>query len=225
MLELYNNGEEKTKKYIDLTKQNSYRLLRLINNLLDLNKIENNSFNLDKQNINIVELVKKLYDSIKPHTQNKNKILKFNSDMESKIIACDPYKIERAILNLLSNAIKFTDETDTITISVREQNENILITVEDTGIGINESDKEIIFEEFGQIDKSLARNHEGTGLGLSIVKSIIELHDGTVSLKSEDTKGSKFTIKLPNNILKDQEIDHNYKEEIDSIKLELSDIT
>ena len=225
MLELHHKDDDKSQKYINITKQNSYRLLRLINNLLDLSKIEDNSFNLNIQNIDIVDLVNNIKNSINPHINSENKYLRFQSNIDSKIIACDPYKIERAILNLLSNAVKFTNEGDTITVNIKEQKNSILISIVDTGIGIKENKQKIIFEEFGQIDKSLSRNHEGTGLGLPIVKSIIELHDGTISLKSQYKKGSKFTIKLPDKKINTENIEENYKNEIDLIKLEFSNIT
>ena len=226
MLELYNKEADKSQKYINITKQNSYRLLRLINNLLDLSKIEDNSFNLNLQNIDIIELLKNIKDSIKPHIKNEDKKIIFKTDIETKTIACDPYKLERAILNLISNAIKFTDVGDIITINLAEHENYLHISISDTGIGIKKNKQDIIFEEFGQVDKSLSRNHEGTGLGLPIVKSIVELHDGSISLESKYQEGSKFTIKLPDKKIEEEEVQNNYKNnEFDMIKLELSDIT
>lgn len=225
MMEMYNKDNQKMEEYIDITKQNSYRLMRIINNLLDLNKIENDSFNLNLENVDIIELSRNLKNSIKCHVKNENKDLVFKPYTDSKIIACDSYKIERALLNFLSNAIKFTNENDKISIII-EKNENYIdIIIKDTGIGMKEEKKDIIFEEFGQIDDSLSRNHEGTGLGLSISKSIIELHDGKIEMESQYRKGTTFTIKLPDKHLKNEKIKNNYQNEINLIKLELSDVT
>ncbi|MGM0438238.1 MAG: sensor histidine kinase [Bacillota bacterium] len=225
MMEMYNGDNEKMDEYINITKQNSYRLMRIINNLLDLNKIENDSFNLNIENIDIIELCRNLKNSIKCHAKSENKILEFKSYTDSKIISCDSYKIERALLNLLSNALKFTDENDKISIIIEKEENYVDIIIKDTGIGIKEEKKDIIFEEFGQIDDSLSRNHEGTGLGLSISKSIIELHDGKIEMKSKYKKGTEFKIKLPDKYLNDEEVVNNYHNEINLIKLELSDIT
>ena len=225
MMELYNEDNKKMSQYIDITKQNSYRLMRIINNLLDLNKIENESFNLNMENIDIVKLCKKLKDSIKCHAESQNKIVEFSSYTESKVIACDSYRIERALLNLLSNALKFTDENDKISIVIQKEKDYIDIIIKDTGIGMKEEKKDIIFEEFGQIDDSLSRNHEGTGLGLSISKSIIELHNGKIEMNSKHKEGTTFKIKLPDKSLENEEIMNNSQNEINLIKLELSDIT
>jgi len=225
MMEMYNDDNQKMDEYINITKQNSYRLMRIINNLLDLNKIENDSFNLNLENVDIIELSRNLKNSIKCHVKNENKELIFKTYTDSKIIACDSYKIERALLNLLSNAIKFTDENDIISIIIEKEENYVDIIIKDTGIGMKEKKKDIIFEEFGQIDDSLSRNHEGTGLGLSISKSIIELHDGEIEMDSQYKKGTTFKIKLPDKHLENEEIKNNYQNEINLIKLELSDVT
>ena len=225
MMEMYNEDNEKMDKYINITKQNSYRLMRIINNLLDLNKIENDSFNLNIENIDIIQLARNLKNSIKCHAKSENKTIEFKSYAKSKIIACDSYRIERALLNLLSNALKFTDENDKISIIIDKEEEYVNIIIKDTGIGIKEDKKDIIFEEFGQIDDSLSRNHEGTGLGLSISKSIIELHKGKIEMNSEYQKGTEFKVKLPDKHLENEEVVNNYHNEINLIKLELSDIT
>lgn len=101
------------------------------------------------------------------------------------------------MLNLFSNAIKFTDKGDKISMYLSDEGDNISISVKDTGIGIPKDKQEIIFERFGQVDKSFTRNNEGSGIGLSLVNLIIERHDGEIDLHSEYGSGSEFIIKLP----------------------------
>jgi len=188
-------------KYIDSITQNSYRLSKLINNLVDLSKIEAGFFDLNLSNNNIVEVVEKLVMSVTNFTDSKGLNIIFDTDTEEKIIACDSQKIERMVLNLISNAIKFSDEGDEILVDVKDKDEFVEISVKDNGIGIKHKYLDIIFDRFKQVDKSLSRNAEGTGIGLSLVKSIVELHGGSIHVESEFGRGSKFTAILPSNKL------------------------
>nr|WP_243278164.1 AAA family ATPase [Clostridium yunnanense] len=206
MLNLYRNTNvstvinEKLDKYANIIKQNNYRLLKLVNNIVDITKISSNSFDLNLQKYNIVDIIRIITYSVSDYVENKNRILEFNSDIKSKVIICDPFSIERIILNLLSNAIKFTDEGDKITVSIYDRKDTIVIEVVDTGIGIPKNKQEMIFERFRQVDKSFSRNSEGSGIGLTIVKLLVELHQGEISVESELGKSTKFTIKLPVNL-------------------------
>ena len=166
-------------KYIESIKQNSYRLSKIINNIVDLSKIEAGFFKLNLSNNNIVEVVEEIVMSVTNFTESKGLNIIFDTDIEEKIIACDPEKIERIVLNLISNAIKFSDEGDEIFVDIKDKNEFVEISVRDNGIGIEEKNLDMIFDRFKQVDKSLSRNAEGTGIGLSLVKSIVELHGGT----------------------------------------------
>jgi len=186
-------------KYIESIKQNSYRLSKLINNIVDLSKIQAGFFKLNLSNNNIVEVVEEIVMSVTNFTESKGINIIFDTDIEEKNIACDLEKIERMVLNLISNAIKFTDEGGEIFVDVKDKNEFVEISVKDNGIGIEKNHLDIIFDRFKQVDKSLSRNTEGTGIGLSLVKSIIELHGGSTYAKSEVGKGSKFTVMLPSN--------------------------
>lgn len=216
-------------RYIRLIKQNSYRLLRLVNNIIDLTKIDSNTFELNIANVDIVKIMKEIIDSTSDYVENKNRNFTFNCHIDKRVIACDPFNIERIMLNLISNAVKFTDENDYIIIEIDEDKmeEHIIITVEDTGIGIKKEKLNMIFEQFRQVDESFTRNNEGSGIGLSIVKSIVELHDGDILVESEFGEGTKFTISLPiktvedEDELEDQEINSNL---IDKISVEFSDI-
>ena len=213
-------------KYIGSTKQNCYRLSKLINNIVDLAKIEAGFFKLNLSNNNIVEVVEQMVTSVTAFTDSENLSIIFDTNVEEKIIACDSEKIERIVLNLISNAIKFSNVGDEVFVQVKDRNEFVEISVKDNGIGIEKEDLDIIFNRFKQVDKSLSRNAEGTGIGLSLVKSIAELHGGSVHVKSEVGKGSKFTIKLPSKNVSHENMiyNNNMKNGNESIKVELSDV-
>ncbi|SJZ90004.1 sensor histidine kinase [Selenihalanaerobacter shriftii] len=222
-----NNDIDEYKTYTNTIKQNSYRLLKLVNNLIDINKINFKAFNLNLQNYDIVNLIRDITDSIKSYAEDNNRELQFNSDIEERIIACDPFNIERIMLNLLSNAIKFTNKDDEIIVHIYEKKEKIIISVEDTGIGIPEEKQEIIFKRFGQVDTSFTRNSEGSGIGLSLVKKLVEMHEGEIGFKSKYGKGSEFIIKLPIKILekdikfKNREVEYDF---INKVNVEFPDI-
>jgi len=184
-------------KYTKIMKQNCYRLLRLVNNLIDITKIDSGYLDINKINSNIICLVEDITISVADYIENKGLSLIFDTEVEEKIIACDPEKIERIILNLLSNAVKFTPCGGNIMVNIEDGIENVCIRVKDTGRGIPADKLNSIFERFIQVDKSLARDHEGSGIGLSIVKYLVELHGGTISVKSKEGYGTEFIIYIP----------------------------
>ncbi|MDP4092141.1 MAG: MASE3 domain-containing protein [Bacillota bacterium] len=194
-------NENKLKKHFNIIHHNCSRLLRLVNNLIDLTKIDAGYLEPSIQNYNIIEIIEDAALSVAQFIETKGINLIFDTEIEEKYIACDPEKIERVILNLLSNATKFTDPGGTISINIRDKDSRIELTVTDTGIGIPPDKQEVIFERFRQVDQSLTRNHEGSGIGLSLVKSLVEMHNGKISLKSEFGKGSCFTVELPVRIM------------------------
>lgn len=185
------------RKSIRTIKQNCYRFTKLINNIVDLSKIDSGFFKLDLSNENIVNIVENIVQSIAEYIKGKGMNVVFDTNIEEKIIACDPGKIERVLLNLISNAIKFSNPQGTIAVSVSDLADQVEIAVRDTGIGIEEKYLKSIFERFCQVDKTLTRNAEGSGIGLSLVKSIVEMHGGGVSVESKVGKGSTFKVRLP----------------------------
>jgi len=213
-------------KYIESIKQNSYRLSKLINNIVDLSKIEAGFFKLNLSNNNIVKVVEEIVMSVTTLTDSKGLNVIFDTDIEEKIIACDTDKIERIVLNLISNAIKFSDAGDEIFVDIKDKNKFVEISVKDNGIGIEEKYLDMIFDRFKQVDKSLSRNTEGTGVGLSLVKSIVELHGGSIYAESEFGKGSKFTLVLPSRKVFHENMlySSNVRSENEIIRVELSDI-
>ncbi|MBZ9689528.1 HAMP domain-containing histidine kinase [Clostridium estertheticum] len=216
-------------KYIKTIKQNCYRLIRLIGNLIDITKMDAGYFQVDLQNEDIVKVVEDITLSVAEYIENKNINLIFDTEFEEKIIACDLEKIERIMLNLLSNAVKFTPEKGDIFVNIYECDCNIFISVKDTGIGIPEHLQDAIFERFIQADKSTSRNREGSGIGLSLVKSLANLHCGSISLNSKYGSGSEFILKLPSRTI---DIEGKYdtnnncinNEFVEKINIEFSDI-
>jgi signal transduction histidine kinase len=216
-------------KYFSIMRQNCYRLTRLINNIIDINKIELGFFVLHLKNNDIVKLVEDITLSVVEYANLKKISIVFDTDIEEKIILCDSEKIERIVLNLLSNAIKFTEEGGFIKVGVCNGSEYIIISVKDNGIGIPQNMIEKIFYPFIQVDSSLRRNAEGSGMGLSIVKSLVEMHSGSITVKSELAVGSEFIIKIPVNTDEEQSnLDRENKSILsnldESIKIELSDL-
>ncbi|MDR5659656.1 PAS domain S-box protein [Serpentinicella sp. ANB-PHB4] len=192
-----NPNYPKYKKTAERMKRNCFRLLRLVNNLIDITRIDSGFYNVELENYDIVTLIKNIVTSVEDYVHNQNIKLRFHSSLEHGVVACDPEKIERILLNLLSNAIKFTDSGGSIEVSIDSDHKDIVIKVKDSGRGIPEEKKESIFERFVQVDKSLTRNHEGSGIGLSLVKALVEMHGGSVEVESTFKKGSAFIIRLP----------------------------
>jgi len=224
-----NDKERKFKKYSKIMKQNCYRQLRLVNNMIDITKLDAGFFELNLQNCDIVNVVESVTMSVAEYIKSKSIELIFDTDIEECIISCDPEKIERVILNLLSNSIKFTKPGGSMIVNMHDKGENIIISIKDTGIGIPNDKLGIIFDRFRQVDKSLARKQEGSGIGLSIVKSLVELHKGTISVVSQYGKGTGFTIMLPVTVLsKENHICEAFETEsqqrIEKIHIEFSDI-
>jgi len=222
-------NEDKVNKYYHIMKQNCYRLLRLVNNLIDITKMEAEYFKLYLKNENIIAIIEDITLSVTDYAKNKGLEITFDTDIEEKILACEADKIERIILNLLSNAIKFTPAGGNILVSIEDKDSSITVSVKDTGTGIPLDNQLSIFKRFIQVDKSLSRHREGSGVGLSLVKSLVELHKGTIKLISEYGKGSEFIMEFPINILPPNEntiLDENLakKTSIEMINIEFSDI-
>lgn len=192
---VFKNEELIEKAYY--VKQNGYRLLRLINNLIDVTKIDSGFFHLQLETKNIVEVIEDITLSIGEYMKQKGINLIFDTNEEELYISIDTDKIERIMLNLLSNAIKFTPENGTILVTVNCSDDLVKVSVKDDGIGIPRAMQKEIFNRFTQVDSSLHRNKQGSGIGLSLVKSLVELHKGKIYVESLEGKGSTFTFELP----------------------------
>lgn len=216
----------KLNKYNGISKQNSYRLLRLINNLIDLNKIEGNHMMLRLNNSDIISTIEDITLSVAEYARMKQLELIFDTELEEKVMAFDTDKIERIMLNLISNAIKFTNPGGLIEVSIFERKDKILISVKDSGIGIPIDMQECVFNHFVQVDSTLQRKVEGSGIGLSIVKSLVELHGGSICVNSDYIDGCEFIIELPITLVeyKDAKQDLTSITNEEKINIELSDI-
>ncbi len=221
-----NAGNEALLRYNKIMKQNCYRLLKLINNLIDIAKIESGFFDLNIRNQNIVAIVEETTLSTVEYAKAKGIRLIFDTEIEEKIVACDAEKIERIILNLLSNAIKYTKVNGIIQVRICEKDDCILISVKDSGIGIPSEMSNEIFKIFRQVDPSFKRNNEGSGIGLFIVKTIVDLHGGKLKINSKEGEGSEFVIEIPTRFLSedDKEEGYTYEHNKEKSTIEFSNI-
>ncbi len=180
---------------------NGKNLLELINDILDLSKIEAGGLKLVPEKFDIARLVKVSTDELRILAERKNLTINIDIDIQNTIVFHDPTRVRQVIVNLLSNAIKFTD-TGKIDINVNEiSNECLIISVRDTGIGIEAGKLEHIFEPFRQGNQTNSRRHQGTGLGLAIADSLMKMMKGSISVESELGKGSEFRLELPRSLL------------------------
>lgn len=226
-IELDNITQENNTRYTKTLKQNSYRLLRLVNNLIDISRIDIGYYKLQLSNNNIIKIIEDITLSVAEYVQDKNINLLFDTEVEEVILACDPDKIERVILNLLSNSIKYTDNGGNIYVYLKKVDNQVIVSVKDSGVGIPKDKLNLIFERFGQANNILSRRCEGSGIGLSLVKSIIEMHGGNISVVSELGKGSEFIFNLPINILEEENVIvdcDNSDYHIEKCNIEFSDI-
>ena len=194
----HNYKDDKNIKYIEIIKRNSFKMLKLINNLIDSNKIKNNYYKLNKKNIDIVPMIENTISCIEKFASERNINLIFDTNEEECIMAIDPEAIDRVIMNLLSNAIKFSNENSNIYINLVVKDKEIELSFKDEGCGISEEEKERIFDRFYQGKNN--DNIEGSGIGLNLCMLFVKAHDGKIFLESEINKGSIFTVILPRKI-------------------------
>jgi signal transduction histidine kinase len=185
------------KERLEKIDKHSNSLVHLINNLLDIARIESGKIQMEMKDISIKELLDSVVDIITPQVKEKNISIKITSDIKFDRIKADQNQMERVLLNLLSNAVKFTPEKGKVTIDIKDKNENMQFSIEDTGIGIPPQDISKVFQEFFRADNALDQKIKGSGLGLSLVKKIIEAHNGKIWFNSELGKGTRFIFTLP----------------------------
>jgi len=196
LIESDKDVNEQVKNWAKIGLRNAERLMHLVNDILDVSRLDTDTMRFNMEKCNLKELFKDAIEDIKPDIESKN--LKFIEEIPENIpkIVCDKYRLLQVLKNLLVNAIKFTDY-GSITVGAEEKQKHLLIYVEDTGIGISSSETKKIFTKFYQAYTGEDRKNEGTGLGLFICKEIIKKHNGEIWAESNVGKGSKFIIKLP----------------------------
>lgn len=189
--------KEKISHHMKIMDKNCNRLINLIDNIIYTSKIESGSYKLNMKKHDIVYLVEEVALSMKDYIDEKGIELIIEPEIEEKVIECDGLEIERTIINLISNAVKFTKPNGKIEVCIRDLGKYIEISVKDTGIGIDPKYHESIFDRFTQAYEDISEEYGGSGLGLTLSRQIIELHKGSISVKSELGIGSEFIIILP----------------------------
>ncbi|MFA7287944.1 MAG: two-component regulator propeller domain-containing protein [Melioribacteraceae bacterium] len=187
----------KTKKTLEMVHRNSKRLLQLINQLLDLSKLESGRMKLAVIKKDFVPFFKGIASSFDSLSQAREIDFKVVSSIDSLYTYFDPDKIQKIINNLVSNAIKFTPKGGEVICELFTEENRIIMKVSDTGIGIKEENRERIFDRFYQVDSSKIREHEGSGIGLALTKELVEIHKGKIKLLSNQSSGSIFIVSIP----------------------------
>ena len=190
--------DEKNRHYVDIIKRNTDRLINIVQDLLALSQLEERGTRLELEEVDLGDMIERTLKIFEHRMREKN--LKFDLKTENgfPLIKADPFKLEQVFVNLIDNAIKYTEHGE-ITLSLKQSGNQVMMELEDTGIGISEDHIPRIFERFYVTDKSRSKMLGGTGLGLSIVKHIVLLHNGTIDVKSTPNKGTTFSITLPIN--------------------------
>ncbi|MFA5269218.1 MAG: ATP-binding protein, partial [Methanoregula sp.] len=187
---------DEQKKQLGMVADSSDHLLSLINDVLDLSKIEAGQLKIAIEPVEIRPVLEKVVRTVKPLAEAKHLALELDVDPAVERVMGDSRRLEQVLLNLLSNSIKFTEQGH-IRITCRAGDDFVNISVADTGIGMKKEDMDKLFRPFTQIETGLTRKYEGTGLGLSISKRLVSLMGGTISVESEWGKGSTFSFTLP----------------------------
>jgi PAS domain S-box-containing protein len=184
-------------KYLSYISASGHHLLSLINNILDLSKIEAGKFDLYLENISIAILFAEVKELILPLASKKSITVNFLTDSTITEVCADRIRLKQILFNLLSNAIKFTPKDGKVDVFAELVSDRIKVSVKDTGIGISEENKKELFHPFAQLNSETNSRYEGTGLGLSLVKKFVELHNGQIWFESELGKGTTFIFELP----------------------------
>lgn len=192
-----NELPQKAEKYLNSIRQNSYRLLRLMNNILDLNRAEAGFLKTYSVKTEVVLLTKSIVDSVIVYARQKGLELHFTSRCKTIYAVLDQTKYERILLNLLSNAVKFTPQGKSIYVGVSSKNGKVYLRVRDEGVGIPQEKQKELFKRYSQVSNDLTRPSEGAGIGLSLVKQLVTSMKGEITLESCEGKGSTFIVELP----------------------------
>lgn len=184
----------KVKEHFKIMRKNCYRLLKAVNNIIDVAKLESKQYELNMKLINIVYLIEDVITYTVEYARDKNISIIFDTETEEEIVKCDPVEIERVILNIISNAIKYGKNQGNVWVNIFKIEKSIKITIKDDGIGIPKNKHKMVFEKFKRISKD---TKTGSGVGLSLSKLLIDMHGGTIELKSKEGNGSEFIITLP----------------------------
>ncbi|MFB0524120.1 MAG: sensor histidine kinase, partial [Phycisphaerae bacterium] len=188
---------EEQREVLATAMENVKRLGRIVDSLLNISRIESGKLDLQKTVVNICELIKDTVSDYKALAQEKGICLDCEVLQRSIDIYLDPDKTKEVLMNLISNSLKFTPENGWVKVSCREQEGEVLVSVQDSGVGIAKEDIPKLFDKFTQFGRKAGPGEKGTGLGLAIAKKLVEMHGGKIKVESEVGKGTTFAISLP----------------------------
>lgn len=220
----FDKKSDKSLEYLKLIRKNGLKMLRLMNNLIDTNKIENNYYILKKCNANIVAIVESTVETVEKYSKEKNIQIIFDTNEEECLMSIDSEVVDRILMNLLSNAIKFSYPNTNIFVTMTINEKEVQISVKDEGPGISLENQKSIFRRFYRIQNKKVEE-SGSGIGLDLVSQLVKIHDGKISLVTEEGKGCDFIVTLPIRYEADVEdrcIRSNSK--IEMLEIEFSDI-
>ncbi|MEM7726069.1 MAG: hybrid histidine kinase/response regulator HrmK [Cyanobacteria bacterium P01_A01_bin.45] len=206
----YDSSKERHQEYLRIIQSSGKHLLALINDILDLSKIEANQLEVRWEKVDVSQLCRNILALVKEKAANKGLTLRLEVDQKVGYVVADPLRLKQMLLNLLFNALKFTNE-GSVGLKVKSEAESIYFTVWDTGTGISPENQVELFQPYSQIPNTAVSRDEGTGLGLALTRKLAEIHGGRVEVESEIAQGSKFVIVLPLNPLSKTEVDEETK--------------
>jgi signal transduction histidine kinase len=216
---------EKQQRWLRNIQSSGEQLLNLINDILDLAKIEAGKMEIRPEEFSIRDICEGLLNMFRPLAEKKNIDLRLQVEPDIALLRQDPGKLQQILSNLLSNAIKFTPEGGRVLLKAESAPPYLILTVADTGVGIAPEEQELVFEKFRQAGNPLTREQSGTGLGLSIVRELSKLLGGEVTLQSELGRGSTFTVRLPLQISPETRLEFDLaRERIDLSKAQRVDV-
>jgi signal transduction histidine kinase len=194
---LFGEVNEKQEDYLKDIHSSGRHLLSLINDILDLSKVEAGRMELEPASFNLSDAFSNAITLVRERAQRHSIFLGLDVDSQLGDIVADQRKFKQILLNLLSNAVKFTPDGGRVDVIARRERNELVVAVKDTGIGIAPEDQDAVFEEFRQVGRNYTNKQEGTGLGLSLTRRFVELHGGRIWVESQPGKGSTFTFTLP----------------------------
>lgn len=218
--------KEKSNEYRKIIKRNSLKIIKLIDNLIDTTKLEGDNYHLNKTNLDIVNVVESIVDSIEVYANEKKINIIFDTNVEEFMINADLEAVDRIVMNLLSNAIKFSAVDEVIEVTVNAEENNVKISVKDNGIGIAEEEQKKIFNRFEQATNSKRVEGKGSGIGLDLVSYLVKSHGGKIQLNSKLNEGSEFIVTLPVGKLSEDKENHELmnRNKVEQLEIEFSDI-
>lgn len=189
--------DDDTRSLFGIMHANGMRLLKLINDLLDLVRLESGRLEVKREPMEMTTFIRGISSAAQQMADNKGIKLEMSVEPDFGAVMVDRDKLEKVVLNLVFNALKFTPKDGRVELRVAKEEKDFTLTVSDTGIGISQKNLPYVFDRFWQADGSSKRKYQGVGIGLSLVKELTEIHGGTVSVESQEGKGTKFTVRMP----------------------------